>query len=235
VSTDTAPAACEANVSSLRAQQVYANIAQRWRPDGGSATPEEIKGIVMRDLRRAAVIIGAFIAVIWIVGILDMVLFAGHLRTFGIVPRTVHGLMGILFAPFLHEGIAHLIGNTGGLLVFGGLVAFHRERDFWVVTCIGALASGVGTWLFGRNALHIGASGVIFAYFGYLLLTGWFERRIASLLLSIAVFVIWWPTLWGLSPLQMGISWEGHLFGLLGGVWAAWLLARGRRRGAPAA
>ena len=166
----------------------------------------------------------------WLVGFVDTVVFAGHLQAFGIVPRTETGLRGIVFAPFLHAGLGHLLANTGGLFVFGGLVILRQERDFWSVTVIGALTSGVGTWILGRYALHIGASGVIFAYFGFLLAIGWFERRVGSLILSVAVFFVWWPTLSGLLPVQRGISWEGHLFGLVGGVLTAWLLARGRRR-----
>lgn len=184
----------------------------------------------MRELRRAFAIILTLVAIIWVVNAVDTLLFAGHLRSFGIVPRTGRGVRGIVFAPFLHAGLSHLIANTGGLFVFGGMTILRSERDFWFVTGIGALVSGVGTWVFGHSGVHIGASGVIFAYFGYLLFTGWFERRIGALLLSVAVFVIWWPTLFGLLPLQTGLSWEGHVFGLFGGALTAWLLARNRRR-----
>jgi membrane associated rhomboid family serine protease len=178
-------------------------------------------------------IIAAILAVLWLVGVIDWLAFGGRLETFGIVPRTSRGLLGILFAPFLHIGFSHLLANTVAFLLFGGLVLFRQERDFWIVTGIGALFSGVGTWLVGHTGVHVGASGVIFAYFGYLLLTGWFERRIPSLILSILVFLVWWRTLFGLMPTQQGISWEGHLFGLFGGMLAARLLSRrGRVTGA---
>jgi len=184
------------------------------------------KESLFRDLGRAARTIVWFIAAIWIVTILDMVVFGGRLQTYGIWPRTKQGLAGILWAPFLHSGILHLIGNTTGILVFGGLVILRRESHFWVVTVVGALVGGFGTWLLGRQAIHIGASGVVFAYFGYLLCTGWFERRLGSLALSLVVFLVWGSTLFGILPLHRGISWEGHLFGLLGGAAAAWMLAR---------
>jgi membrane associated rhomboid family serine protease len=177
-------------------------------------------------LRRRVLIVVAFIGVIWLVAGLDAIVFGGRLQSFGIVPRTEHGLTGILAAPLLHAGFQHLVANSLGILVFGTLVMLRSECHFWVVTLVGALASGAGTWLFGRPLLHIGASGIVFAYFGYLLLTGWFERRIGALLISIVVFLVWGPTLYGILPLQAGISWEGHLFGLMGGVLAAWLLAR---------
>ena len=99
------------------------------------------------------------------------------------------------------------------------------------MTLVGVLASGAGTWLFGRPGIHIGASGVVFAYFGYLLFTGFFEGRIGSLLLSIAVFLIWGPTLYGVLPIPGASSWEGHVFGLIGGMLAAWVLAGRPLRG----
>lgn len=176
-------------------------------------------------------IIAAFIGVIWLVDIVDTVAFAGRLQYFGIVPRTEQGLLGILVAPLIHGGVQHLLANTGGLLIFGGLVMLRSERHFWTVTLIGTLACGIGTWMFGRPGIHIGASGIVFAYFGYLLFTGFFERRIGALLLSVAVFVIWGPTLYGVLPMQGGTSWEGHVFGLIGGMLAAWALAGRPLRG----
>jgi membrane associated rhomboid family serine protease len=180
-------------------------------------------------LRRRAVILGACIGAIWLVAFVDAMAFGGRLHEFGIEPRTEHGLLGIVAAPLLHGGVDHLVANMIGILIFGGLVMLRSEAHFWTVTLIGALASGAGTWLFGRSALHIGASGIIFAYFGYLLMTGWFERRVGAFLLSIAVFLVWGPMLYSILPLQSGVSWEGHLFGLLGGIVSAWLLARSQR------
>src|SRR5688572_10103657 len=132
------------------------------------------------NLSRREVIIIAFIGAIWLVEAVDRVAFAGRLQYFGILPRTEQGLSGILLAPLLHGEVDHLIANTGGLLMFGGLVMLRSEAHFWTVTVIGALASGIGTWLLARAGIHIGASGMIFAYFGYLLFTGLFERRIGS-------------------------------------------------------
>ncbi len=184
-----------------------------------------------RNLRRGAGILAVLIGAIWLVEILDRAVFGGSLQTYGILPRTQQGLTGILLAPLLHGEVDHLLANTGGVLIFGGLIVLRNERHFWTVTVIGALASGAGTWLFGRPGMHIGASGVVFAYFGYLLATGWFERRVGSLLLSIGVFLILGPTLLGVMPTARGISWEGHVFGLVGGILAAWVLAGRPLRG----
>jgi len=181
-------------------------------------------------LKRFAATIGAFIAVIWFVGLTNALFFDGTLKNLGIHPRSISGLLGIPLHPLLHGDAAHLLHNSLGILLLGGLVFLRAETHFWVVTFLGTLVGGIGVWLVGRSDVHIGASGVIFAYFAYLLCAGWFERRIGGVMLSIVVFVIWGSLLFRLLPLQRGISWEGHIFGFLGGVLAALLIARLRMR-----
>jgi membrane associated rhomboid family serine protease len=184
-----------------------------------------------RDLRRRATILAAIVAAFWLVGVADVFVFGGTLPALGIAPRSEQGLIGIAVAPLLHGNVQHLLANTVGVLVFGGLVMWRSERHFWTVTLTGVVACGIGTWLFGRPGIHIGASGVVFAYFGYLLCTGFFERRPGPLLLSLVVFLVWGPTLYGLLPIDAIGSWEGHLFGFIGGLLAAWLLAGRPLRG----
>jgi len=181
------------------------------------------------DLRRAAGILGGVVAVLWLVLLINTLFFAGRLDRFGIEPRTLSGLRGIVFAPFLHAGIAHVSANSVGLLLLGGLVLLRNEIDFWVVALVGVVVGGACTWLFGRPLMHIGASGIIFAYFGYLLCTGLFERRIGAMMLSVIAVLGWGGLIYGVLPNQPGISWESHLFGLAGGAYAALLLARHRR------
>jgi membrane associated rhomboid family serine protease len=194
-------------------------------------TPADAKRALKRELRRDRHILVSIIAVLWLVLLVNAVFFGGDLLRFGIVPRTTAGLRGIVFAPFLHENAGHLFGNTVGLFLLGGLVLLREEADFWIVTAVGILIGGAGTWLVGHSAVHVGASGAVFAYFGYLILTGFFERRIGSILLSAGALLLWGGLLFGVLPGQPGISWEGHLFGLLGGVCAAGLLSRyGRRK-----
>jgi membrane associated rhomboid family serine protease len=113
------------------------------------------------------------------------------------------------------------MGNTLPFLVLGWLIMLRNTHDFLRVTLVVGLASGLGTWLFGSPGSHIGASGVIFGYLGYLLLRGFFERRLGSISLSVLVGTLYGSMIWGILPLQQGISWEGHLFGFLGGVLAA--------------
>src|SRR4030095_315740 len=148
------------------------------------------------------------IGVIWLIFAINLFVFGGRLLAFGILPRAEEGLRGVVLAPLLHGSVKHLLANTAGILIFGGLAMLRSRSHFWMVTIVGAIASGIGTWLFGRPAIHVGASGIVFAYCGSLLFTGCFERRIGSLLLSIAVFFVWGPTIYGILPLERDISWE---------------------------
>lgn len=109
----------------------------------------------------------------------------------------------------------------------GSLVLLHEVRDFVVTTLLSLLTSGLGTWLLGSTgSLHIGASGVVFGYLGYLLLRGYFRRSPGSVLLSLLLVLLYGGVLWSVLPLQGGISWEGHFFGFLGGGLSAYLLCR---------
>jgi membrane associated rhomboid family serine protease len=154
-------------------------------------------------------------------------LTGGRLNTLGVWPRTPLGLLGILFSPLLHGGWGHLIGNTIGWLIAGTMLVLYDARKFLAVMAISWVTAGLGEWTLGASgAPHIGASGVIFGFFGYLLVRGWVKKS----LLGIAASVIFGSAfgmsmLLGLVP-QGGISWQGHLFGLIGGVLAAFLIGR---------
>lgn len=179
-----------------------------------------------RELRRQLKIIGALVAVMWLVEIADTLIFGGRLDALGIYPRELFGLRGILFAPFLHGGFAHLIANTVPLVTLAWLVMFRRTSEFFVVTALVMLIGGGGVWLLGRPAMHIGASGLIFGYLGFLLLRGYFEKRLGSVIFSALIGGVYGGMLWGVLPGLPGVSWEGHLFGFIGGVVAAWVLAK---------
>lgn len=176
-----------------------------------------------------ATILGWFVGLIWALELIDVFLLRGSLNALGIRPRSASGLWGILFAPFLHGGLPHLIANTVPLLMLGWLVMLRRLSDFFVVTALAMLIGGLGVWLFAQpNTIHLGASGLIFGYLGFLLLRGYFERSFTSILLAVVVGVLYGGALWGLLPSRPGISWEGHLFGFLGGAAAARVLTRKR-------
>jgi membrane associated rhomboid family serine protease len=141
-----------------------------------------------------------------------------RLNRWGIVPRTLTGLMGIPLSPFLHGSFAHLILNTVPLVTLGGLVALYGTRIFLIVSLWIMLLSGAALWLLGRSAYHVGASSVLFGYFGYLVARGWYERSVTALLVALLTLVLYGSIVWGVLPTRSYISWEGHLFGLLAGV-----------------
>ena len=188
---------------------------------------QEAKALT-RELKTQGTILGGFVALIWILEVVDIFL-GGALNAYGIFPRHLIGLRGLLFAPFLHGGLGHLMANTIPFLVLGWFVMLQETSDFFVVSAITMVVSGLGVWLFGAPSIHIGASGVIFGYLGFLLLRGYFERNFASILLSLIVGFLYGGMIWGVLPTQLGISWEGHLFGFIGGVIAARLLARRKK------
>ncbi len=174
-------------------------------------------------------LLAALVAVIWAVELVNLLL--GHrLNDYGLLPRTVEGLRGILLSPLLHGGFSHALSNTAPLLILGGLAAVRGRSNFLLVTLFIILVGGAGVWVGGRAALHIGASGLVFGYFGYLVARGWYERSILSIAVALAVIAVFgWGMLSGILPTAgVLVSWEGHLCGLIAGVLAAWLM--GRRR-----
>lgn len=136
----------------------------------------------------------------------------------GIVPRTAYGISGIVMAPFIHANLQHLLANTIPFILLGAVILLRGARAFLFVAVVSAIVSGAGTWLFGRpNTHHIGASGVVFGFFGYLLLRAVYDRRISSALIAVAVVVVYGAAfLTSLMPAS-GISWTGHVFGFIGG------------------
>jgi membrane associated rhomboid family serine protease len=168
------------------------------------------------------VTLGAPLSLAWIV-LGANTLVGGALNGYGIIPRTESGLRGILFAPFLHGSVAHLAANSISLLILGWLVlAFAGRKRFYIVSAWSALGAGLCAWTFGApGSVHIGASGVIFGYLGYLMLSGWFARRVWPMLISLGVTAMWGGMVLGVLPGQLGISWQAHLGGLVGGIWAA--------------
>jgi membrane associated rhomboid family serine protease len=176
---------------------------------------------IANDLKNQILILGGMVALMWILEFLDIFVFRHSLDRYGILPRNIGGLWGILFAPFLHGGFPHLIANTVPFITLGWLIMVRETREFFPVTAVIMVVGGIGVWLFGASAYHIGASGLIFGYLGFLLLRGYFERSIVSIGIAILVFVLYGGVLWGMVPSNPGISWESHLFGFIGGVIAA--------------
>ena len=175
---------------------------------------------------RGLAFVAAMAALMWVVEVVDRVA-GGRLDAYGIEPREVEGLDGVVFAPFLHAGWDHLIGNTIPFLLLGFAIAIGGLARVAAVTGIVALVGGLGTWLVApENTIHIGASGIVFGYAAYLVARGIYSRSAAQILVGIVVLAVWGTTLLrGLVP-EDGISWQGHLFGAVGGVLAARVLHR---------
>lgn len=186
---------------------------------------------VRRHLLRHAVILGTIVAVLWLVEMFDWLVMRGALDGLGIQPRTLGGLQAIVVAPWLHAGFGHLLANTIPFVVLGWFVMLRRTTDFFVVALAALLASGLGIWLFGgASTIHLGISGVIFGFFGYLLARGYYERSIVAIVMAALAFLIYGGMMWGMLPLQQGVSWQGHLFGFVGGVLVAYWQVREKRR-----
>ncbi|MCU1353409.1 MAG: rhomboid family intrarane serine protease [Acidimicrobiales bacterium] len=186
----------------------------------------------VRGALAPVMVVFAMSALMWVVELVDL-LPNTNLDRWGIRPRQLVGLTGILTAPFLHAGLLHLFTNTIPFLVLGTLIALSGMERFLEVTAIVMLASGLGTWLIGPAGTdHIGASGVVFGYLTYLVGRGFYERKIIYLAGGLLVVMLYGPVLWGVLP-KPGISWQGHLFGAAGGLLAARLI-HGERDGQPA-
>jgi len=190
-----------------------------------------------RTFKEQVFILGGFVALFWLLEIVDRLFLNGALDGLGIKPRTAAGLWGIALAPFLHIGFGHVAANSIPFLVLGWFVMLDRQASFWLVTGVTAVVSGLGVWLFApSNSVHLGASGLIFGYFGFLLLRGYFERSLKTLSLSLLALFLYGSMVWGVLPLRVGVSWQGHLFGFIGGGLAAfWLSDRKRKPTRPSA
>lgn len=213
---------------SLDGVDLNATTTQSVRP----ARPRDsVKRILPRRPVRAAIVIAAFTALLYLVEFVDLVILHGGLNNDGIRPRTLAGLGGVLWSPFLHENWGHLAANTVPILVFGFLAMAGGMAQFVSVTVLVWLVSGLGVWATaGSNTITIGASGIAFGWLAFLLVRAVFNRAFGQLLVALVLLFYWGSILWGLIPGQPDISWQGHMFGAIGGVLAAFLATRATAR-----
>ena len=177
---------------------------------------------VSKRINIVALNLGGLVGLMWLLELFNWLMPGSRLDVYGIHPRNVQWLQGILLAPLLHSSWSHLIANTLPLLILGGAIALQSLGDFWIVTALVILISGVGVWLVGPAfSVTVGASGLVFGYFGFLLLRGFFDRSITSILVSLGVGLFYGGLIWGVLPSDPHVSWQGHLFGFLGGALAA--------------
>lgn len=162
------------------------------------------------------------VALIW--GVEAVNFFLGHrLASWGILPRSFGGLIGIPLAPMLHGGFWHTVANTVPLLFLGALTLAGGKRAFWETTVNVTLLSGALVWLFARESTHVGASGLVFGYFGAILARAAIERSLTSMAIGIITVMTYGALIWGILPLRSEVSFESHLFGLIAGIFLVWL------------
>jgi membrane associated rhomboid family serine protease len=185
---------------------------------------------VLAEARKALFVMVGFLAILWIVQIAN---WADHYQLtaeYGIIPHDVGRLPEIFTAPFLHFSWAHIEGNSGPLFIFGFLAAYRGVRKFLGVTLFVAITSGLAAWTFEpANSLGAGASGVVFGYFGYIIVKGIFDRHLIDLMLGLMMALCFAYQFSVLVP-QEGIGWQAHIGGVVGGIAAGWLF-RDRRPG----
>lgn len=146
-------------------------------------------------------------------------LFSLDLVQCGILPRDWQSIAGVLAWPFLHVSVDHLWSNSLTLILFGAIISLRSSnREFLALSFFITVYAGLGVWLMGRPHLHVGASGLVFGYFGYILTRGVYDGRISSVIISTVVIVLFGGMIWGIIPTDTRVSWEGHLFGFLAGV-----------------
>lgn len=181
-----------------------------------------------RGFRWRAGFLFALVGLMWVIFAVETVV-PPRLFVRGIVPRTSDGIAGIVVAPLFHLNLDHLVANTIPLLVLGAFILLDGLNEFLLVTILSVLVSGGGTWLFGApHTYHIGASGVVFGYFGFLVFRSLYNRRLLHFVITIVVGVLYGWSMWMSLLPREGVSWSGHFFGLLGGLAAAKMLAQPR-------
>ncbi|MGF6540686.1 rhomboid family intramembrane serine protease [Paraburkholderia youngii] len=181
------------------------------------------RNTLTEKLKSRVVLIALFVGSMWAVFFLSVALPFLHLDEHGVMPRTFGGLQGILFAPWLHASVGHIAANTSGLVVLGWLCTWPHIGGFWRATIGAMLGAGLCAWLFGAPySVHIGASGLVFGYAGYLVARGYFTRNLASILVALVVVGSYGLSLlFGVLPIYPDVSWQSHIGGVIGGALAA--------------
>ena len=184
-------------------------------------------------LRQAGIVVGCFVALLWVLEVLDTV-SGNRLDAYGVRPRTDEGLVGVVVAPTLHFGFDHLISNTVPVLVLGFLALATGVARGVAATAVIWVVAGMGVWLVGDSlSNHAGASALVFGWIVYLAVRGFLNRSWGQVAVGLVVLLAYGSVLWGVLPGQPGVSWEGHLFGAVGGAVAARLVVVRRREGVP--
>lgn len=180
---------------------------------------------IQRDSKKIIVGIASFIAVLWTIYIIDMIVPYSFTQL-GIIPRSVSGLKGIIISPLIHGSYRHLASNTIPIALLLFFLFTLYKRDAIKIVAAVVIIGGALVWLFGRSASHIGISGLIYGLVIFLIAAGILRRDFKSTLVAIVVGVLYGGIIWGVLPTSTYISWEGHLFGAIAGGWIAYKLFR---------
>lgn len=194
-----------------------------------------LKDLLPKELGRSLLIPFIIVGLMWSVEVWDWFLTVliiesdgsvSVLDAFGIRPRQISGIPGILLAPLLHRDFGHLSGNTAPLLGLSLILAFTGMRRFLAATLLITIVTGTAVWLFGRkDAIHLGASGIVFGYLGFLLVKGFIEKRARWIVVSILIAFLYGGMMYSILPSKGSVSWESHFFGFLSGILACYLMA----------
>ncbi|MGN6791692.1 MAG: rhomboid family intramembrane serine protease [Streptosporangiaceae bacterium] len=201
---------------------------QGWLSRRGWALDIGDADTVLAGARRALFVMTGVLIVIWAIQLANFADGYQLAKTYGIIPRNVGSLPDILTAPFLHFSWTHIEGNSGPLFIFGFLAAYRGIAKFAAVTVIVVLTSGLAAWFFeSPNSVGAGASGVVFGYFGYIIVRGLFDRHAIDVLIG-AVMALCFAYQFAVLLPHQGIGWQAHVGGLVGGIVSGWLLRERR-------
>lgn len=176
---------------------------------------------IILSIKQNTIFVLGLIALLFLITIINRLL-GNRLNYLGIIPRTTRGLIGIFFSPFLHRDFNHLFFNSIPLFVLANLVLLNGRTAFYIVSVMIIILSGLGIWLIGRRAIHIGASSLIMGYFGYLLFNAYFSINTMTIILSALCIYYFGGLVANLFPGEKDVSWEGHVLGFLAGILTAY-------------
>jgi membrane associated rhomboid family serine protease len=200
----------------------------RDRGGAGAAAPEEM----IAEARKAFFVMFGFLAVVWVLQLANYAVHYALSRDYGLVSGDVGTLPDVLTAPFLHWSWEHIESNSGPLFVFGFLAAYRGVGRFLALSLLVTVSSGLVVWFFEQGDVDtVGASGLIFGYFGYVVVRGVFDRHLIDTLIGVVMAASFAYMLTVAVPGTPGVSWLGHLGGLVGGLVGAWLFRDRRAKG----
>jgi len=170
------------------------------------------------EIKSRVVVLALVVGAVWLVSWIALAYGEVLIYQLALVPRRLASLHGIIGMPFVHDSFGHLMTNTVPLLAFGAILLFRGVRYYLAVSAGIVVITGVLLWVFGREAAHIGASGVVFGYLGFLVTRGFYERSFRAVGVAALVVLLYGGMIWGVLPGETGVSWDGHLCGLIAGI-----------------